>query len=209
MLRHRLPLIALVAAGLLGGCSSSSSTPATRLLYRDPAGTGWRLVQSPASTPSRLVLDLVGPAGLKSRGAGFNLVGPSGVRFARFDSTSFPVEPGAVYELLNTAPFGAADPLEPKLVAGAVKPGNLLTVGVFQKDRRASAKDSAAPLFHIALEFDPAVPVQRGEVLPLQVVKTGYVAEDIGEFSVDPTVEMAKKDHLKRMTIAVGELHAY
>jgi hypothetical protein len=205
----RLTLVALLAACLLAGCDSSSrSWPATGLSYTDPTGSGWRLVRDPGSTATRLVLNLVGPADLKTRGAGFNLVAPDGVHFLRFDSTGFPVEPGAVYELLNTQPFGAPDPLEPRLVAGAVKPGNLLTVAVFQKDRRASAKLSGAPLFRIALELDPTTGAGRGSSLALQVVKARYMAEDIGAFNVNPTVEMSQKSKLQDMTIAVGALHA-
>jgi hypothetical protein len=205
---HRLPLLALLAASLLGGCGSSAPAPAQGLVYKDPVGTGWRLVRNRSSTRSHLVLDLVGPSDLKTRGAGFNLVAPPGLRFARFDSTGFPLEPGSVYELLNTQPNGAADPLEPKLVAGAVKAGNLLTVAVFQKDRRATAKPSGAPLFSIALELDPAMPARAGENFELDVVKARYMAEDIGAFSVSPTVEMSQKSKLHDMPIEVGALHA-
>jgi hypothetical protein len=205
----RLTLVALLAAGLLAGCGGSSpSGPATGLSYTDPTGSGWRLVRDPASTSTRLVLDLVGPADLKTRGAAFNLVAPAAVHFLRFDSTGFPVEPGTVYELLNTQPYGLPDPLEPRLVAGAVKQGNLLTVGAFQKDRRATAKPSGATLFRIALELDPAAAAAKGTALTLQVVKARYMAEDIGAFDVNPTVEMSQKAKLYDMTIAVGALHA-
>jgi hypothetical protein len=205
----RLTLVALLAASLLAGCGSSSpSGPATGLTYTDPTGSGWRLVRDPASTSTRLVLDLVGPADPKTRGAAFNLIAPPAVHFLRFDSTGFPVEPGTVYELLNTQPYGAPDPLEPRLVAGAVKPGNLLTVGVFQKDRRATAKPSGAPLFRIALELDPSAAAAKGTAITLQVVKARYMAEDIGAFSVSPTVEMSKKARLYDMPIDVGALHA-
>jgi hypothetical protein len=94
-------------------------------------------------------------------------------------------------------------------VAGAVKPGNMLTVGVFQKDRRATAKPSGAPLFRIALELDPTIGAGQGSSLALQVVKARYMAEDIGAFNVNPTVEMSQKSKLQDMTIAVGALHAH
>ena len=210
MTRSRLTVAAILALGLLAACGGSSSPgQATRLDYEDPASTGWRLVRDPASPPGRLLLALVGPVNLLSRGAAFNLVAPPGVRFRRFESTGFPVEPGAVYELLNTRPFGAPDPLEPKLVAGGVKPGNLLTVGVFQKDRRATAKPSGAPLFRIALELDGSAGLAAGTDLPLRVVKAGYVAEDIGAFSPYPNAELAAKGHITRMTVDVGALRAY
>jgi hypothetical protein len=205
--RLALPIFLLgLSAAACGG--SSSSGPAQGLTYEDPTGTGWRLVKNPASTRTRLVLDLVGPAGLKTRGAGFNLVAPSSVHFLRFDSTGFPVETTGVYELLNTAPFDAPDPLEPKLLAGAVKAGNLLTVGVFQKDRRATPKESGVPLLRIALELAPGARVRAGEVLPLELRKARHQAEDIGAFSEFPTIEMQQKAHLVDMPIALGTLHA-
>src|SRR5438046_6149298 len=87
------------------------------------------------------------------------------------------------------------DPLEPVLLAGGVKPGNLLTVGAFQKDRRADAKESGVPLFQIALEFDGTAGLQSGAELPLQVTRSRYMAEDIGAFSAVPTYEQIAKAH--------------
>jgi hypothetical protein len=137
-----------------------------------------------------------------------NVVAPPAVKFARFESTGFPVEDAGVYELLNTAPWDGPDPLEPKLLAGGVKPGNLLTVGVFQKDRRATAKESGRPLLRIALELDPAAGAVSGDPLPLSIVKARHMAEDVGVFDAYPTVDMARKAHLVDMPITVGELHA-
>jgi hypothetical protein len=199
---------ALLAAFALSACGSSGTKPASSLSYQDPPGAGWRLVRDPASTATHLVLDLVGPAGLKTRGAGFNVVAPPGVRFVKFPSTGFPVESTGVYELLNTQPTDAPDPLEPTLLAGAVKDGNLLTVGVFQKDRRATAKESGVPLLRIAVELDPAVATTAGKALPLSIVKARHMAEDIGAFFPYPTIEMARKAHLVDMPVAVGVLHA-
>jgi len=204
--RALAPLTLLLAA--LAGCSGSGGTAAqaTGLEYADPGGAGWRLVRDPASTSTRLVLDLVGPAGLMTRGAGFNLRAPAGVRFRSFESSGFPIEDAGVYELLSTD--GTGDPLEPRLLAGGVKPGNLLTVGIFQKDRRASAKDSGAPLARIALELDGAAGLHAGDALALQVTKARYSPEDIGAFSPDPTQEMADKGKALDFTLAVGTLHA-
>jgi len=206
--------IAMACGGGSGGSRSAApAAPATSLAYTDPSGTGWRLVKDATSTPTRIVLNLVGPSGLMTRGAGFNLVAAAGVHFGTFPSanpvpdlgvTDFPIRDTGVYELKNTTATG--DPLEPVLLAGGVKAGNLLTVGIFQKDRRATAKDSGVPLCQIALELDPAVHLSAGSPLSLTVVKAKYIAEDIGAFSVTPTAEMVAKAKPVNFTIAVGQL---
>jgi hypothetical protein len=187
--------------------------PAQGLAYTDPASTGWRLVRDPHSTPTRLLLNLVGPAGLNTRGVGFNVKAPSSVKFGAFTETGFPIKDLGVYELWNTNPWpgdgsvpAGSDPLEPRLLAGGVKAGNLLTVGIFQKDRRATAKDSGKPLCQIALEFDPAAHLNVGDEIPLTITKARHIAEDIGAFSFTPTVDMASKANLVDMPIAVGSL---
>jgi hypothetical protein len=195
-----------LACGGGSGSGSSPAAPAKGLSYQDPAGTGWRLVKDPASTSTHLLLDLVGPSGLKTRGAGFNLQGSGSVRFRAFDETGCPIRDLGVYDLKSTDATG--DPLEPVLLAAGVKKGNLLTAAVFQKDRRATAKDSGAPLFQIAVELDSAAGAQAGDSLPISITKAQYMAEDIGAFATSATEEMAAKAHLVPMTITVGALHA-
>lgn len=227
-MRHLARFVPVLALGLgLGlslACGGGSDTPssaatasplATGLSYTDPTTTGWRLVKDETSTPTRLVLNLMGPSGLKTRGAGFNLQGPATVHFGTFSETAMPVRAGHVYELLNIDPRDPwtgepipNDPQEPLLLAGGVKPGNLLTAGIFQKDRRATAKDSGAVLLQIALEFDPTAKLGQGDALPLAITKSKYMAEDIGSFSINPTTEMRQKAHLVDMTIALGTLRA-
>jgi hypothetical protein len=205
----------LAAIVLAGGCADYSPAPlATGLEYRDPAPRGWRLVRDPSSTPTRLVLAVVGPAQLMTRGVGFNLRAPAAVRFRSFESSGFPVEDTGAYELLNVDPChgeppeSCRDPQEPVLLAGGVKAGNVLTAGVFQKDRRATAKASGVPLARIALELDPAAGLHPGAMLALEVLKAKYSPEDIGAFSPDPTQEQAEKGHGVHFTLAVGELRA-
>jgi hypothetical protein len=208
MARTRFPLAALLALGLTG-CGGSSTPQASGLAYQDPAGTGWRLVQAPGSTPERILLDLVGPSGLPSRGAGFNLRAPAAVRFRAFDETGFPVRDHGVWELLNSTPEGGVNaPLEPRLLAGGVKAGNLLTVAVFQKDRRIPPKESGQPLLQIALSLAPSAGATPGQALALTIEKARHMAEDIGPFSVEPTYAMAAKAHLVDMPVAVGTLTA-
>jgi hypothetical protein len=187
----------------------TSATPATTLTYTDPTTDGWRLVQDPASTPTHLLLDLVGPSGFMTRGAAFNMKLPPGLRPRAFAETNHPVKDLGVYQLYNTQPKnGVRDPQEPVLLAGVWKPGGLLSVGVFQKDRRESAKDSGAPLFQIAIELDPATPINSGTRLPLLVSKSKYIAEDIGVFNPNGSFEMMAKAHLQDFIITVGDLRA-
>jgi hypothetical protein len=206
--------LAMACGGGSGGSNAAPATPAKSLSYTDPAGTGWRLLKDASSTPTRVVLNLVGPSGLMTRGAGFNLAAPAGIRFGTFPSANpvpdlgaadFPIRDTGVYELKNTDTTG--DPLEPVLLAGGVKAGNLLTVGIFQKDRRASAKDSGVPLCQIALELDPSGHLSAGSDVTLSIVKAKYIAEDIGAFSVTPTAEMVAKAKPVDFTLAVGQLH--
>ncbi len=203
-----------------GGGSHTTPAPvpaaaATGLTYTDPTGTGWRLVKDVHSTPTRLLLNLVGPAGLNTRGAGFNLQASLAVRFGDFTESGFPIKDMGVYELWNTSPWPGdgsvavgSDPLEPRLIAGGVKAGNLLTVGIFQKDRRATAKDSGHPLCQIALEFNGTSDLKVGDALPLSITKSKFMAEDIGAFAISPTLEMVQKANLVGMTISLGVLRA-
>lgn len=223
-------LASLVSGLLLGlslACGGGSSTtpttpqtPASGLAYADPTGTGWRLVQDAASTPTRIILDLVGPTGTTSRGAGFNLQASPGVHFGVFTETGFPINDTGVYELLNAGPSAAnpnihSYPYESKLLAGGVKPGNILTVGIFQKDRRFSAKDSGTALCQIALELDPAGSVKKGDALALAVPKARLIPGDIGAAGIDGWASTAEfndaqaKAHSVPISIAVGTLVAH
>ena len=202
ILRPRRLLSALLL-GLAACGSTAPAGPATGLAYADPPGPGWRLVRDPASTPTRLVLDLVGPAGLLTRGVGFNLKGGPGVRFAAFED-GLPIRTTGVYQL----EAGGPDPTEPVALAGGVKPGNLLTVGVFQKSRAHGAKDSGVALCQIALTLDPAAPAPlAGQPLGLEVVKAGAIPADIGA-ETDPALVLDKKLHLLDLSVAVGALTA-
>jgi hypothetical protein len=208
----------LCCLALACGNGSSPSTPkpppapaplATGLDYTDPTDTtGWRLVRDPKSTSTQLLLNLVGPAGFMTRGAGFNLRGAAGVKFVYFTETNFPLRDLGVYELHNSAPFNGPDPLEPVLLAGGVQKNNQLTVAEFQKDRRVTAKDSGVPLFQIGLQLDPSAQARVGDALSLVVAKAQFMAGDIGAFNGNPTVEMVEKGHLQNMVLAVGSLHA-
>jgi hypothetical protein len=192
------------------GSGGSNAAPAKGLSYTDPSGTGWRLVQDAASTPSRIILNLVGPTGTASRGVGFNLKASEGVHFGTFTETGFPINDTGVYELLSKYPTYH---LEPKLLAGGVKPGNILTVGIFQKDRRFSPKDSGSTLCQIALELDSTATVNKGDALTLSVPKAKIIPGDIGGSAAFPYWasnaefdDARSKAHAVPISISVGTL---
>ena len=211
----RLRTLSLAFAGILlplalacGGSSSSStnsavSTPARSLSYTDPAPTGWRLVKNASSTGTRIVLDLVGPSGLKTRGVGFNLQASPRLKFGTF-ANGLPINDTGVYQLLSAA----ADPNEPIALIGGVKPGNLLSVGIYQKDRTQAAQDSGAPLCQIAIVLDPARGISAGDRLQLQVVKAKAIPEDIGAVT-DDLWTLNQKARMADITIATGTLSAH
>jgi hypothetical protein len=199
--------LAATASLALAACSSSSpapgaAAPAAALAYTDPVSTGWRLVRDGSSSPTRLVLNLVGPAGLRTRGVGMNLLAPPSIRFGFFPNR-LPVADLGVYELLSAA----ADPAEPVAITGGVLPGNVLSVGIFQKGRERPAKDSGVPLCQVAVELDPGLGLRAGDAVDLRVVKARAIPEDIGQVTDDIHV-LYQKVRMADVQVAVGALTA-
>jgi hypothetical protein len=190
-----------------GGSSEPAATqppasPATGLAYTDPTGSGWRLIKDPSSTTTRLVLNLVGPTGFKTRGIGFNLQAPPSIRIGAFDG-GLPIRDTGVYELLSAA----NDPNEPVALVGGVKKGNLLSVGIYQKDLAHGAKDSGVPLCQIALEFNATAGLSAGDPMPLVIPKAKVIPEDIGSPN-DDAWTLDRKMRMADIQIAVGSLSA-
>ncbi|HJV89500.1 MAG TPA: hypothetical protein VJ623_04270 [Holophagaceae bacterium] len=167
-------LLGLVACG--GGSSSSSAAPApaaTTFTYTDPAGTGWRLTRDASSTPTHLVLNLVGPAGTLGRGAAFTLKGDATrLTWGRIEGEY--IQDAGLLELA----FDPQDPNDPKLMVGGIN-GDLLMAGAFQKDRGLSPKDLGAPLFRVAIDFKANAGLHPGDAIPLTVVKARMLPDDL------------------------------
>ena len=215
-IRNLSLLLSGLALGLALACGGgSSNTPvatapaptpapaATGFSYSDPTGSGWRLLKDASSTPTRLVLNLVGPSGLKTRGVGFNLQAPSTVRFGTF-SNGLALQDAGVYQLLSAA---QADPSEPIALVGGVMSGNVLTAGIFQKDRAQAAQDSGVALCQVALVFDASQGLRAGDKLTLQVSKAKVIPEDIGATS-DPLYVLDQKMKMAAISLAIGSLSA-
>jgi hypothetical protein len=207
--------ILILASACSGGGSGSSTTPpppahaAPSLAYQDPTGEGWKLVRDYSSTSTRLVLNLVGPSGLKARGVGFNLQKGAGLTFATFANGAYANDTG-VFELkgsnANFEPYAGTDADPVLFVSAPLAAGDVLSTGIFQKDRSYPAKALTQPLVQIVLEVAQGLagPGSAAGGLGLKVVKARMIPDDIGgmDFQLTPTV--IAKAKLLDIDIAVG-----
>jgi len=224
-----LTTLALLSA--LSGCGGGDSTPPapapvpapspapvaapTTLGYTDPTSSGWRLVKDAVSTPTRLVLDLVGPAGMPTRGVGFNLKRGMGLAFGRFDNGGYAHDMG-VYQLKGTnsnfESYAGTDADPVLFVSAPLKSGDVLSTGIFQKDRSNGAKDSGVPLVQVVVtladftKVDPAAVAAASDPYGLHVVKARIVPSDIGGFNL--TTEVLKKARMVDVTVDTGIITA-
>jgi hypothetical protein len=208
---HFRTLLAQFALVLVAACSGGTSeepAKATNLVYTDPAATSheWKMLKDISSTDTRLVLRLVGPSdGTKYRGVGFTLkFDPAKVRAARFlDEDGKPAgyfRDGGVFGDKTNA--GGDMPVS--LQAGGVNKDQLM-VGIYQKtdeiawgvDRGAVARDSSGTVLTVALELNPALNAQPGE-MALEVAKAKLIPEVLDR-------ELSKR-RLVDVSIKVGTL---
>ena len=208
-------LAALLIAGCGGGSDSAPATApgarqATSLSYTDPAGSGWRLVKQDGSTSTRIVLGLVGPAGTTSRGVGFNTAAGRGVHFGTFSDGNHAKDTG-VFQLKggnpNFEPYAGTD-ADPVLFVSRLKGSQMLTTGIFQKDRSYSAKPLAAPVVQIVVELDQLIGPTQGAQVPLNVIKARTIPADIGGMSFTLDMETLAKAKMQDITVEVGRLTA-
>ena len=212
-----------------GGDSGDSTPPATpvapvapkaaptSLSYTDPASSGWRLVKDASSTPTRLVLDLVGPAGTQTRGVGFNLKRGMGLAFSTFDKGAYAADTG-VFQLKGTnsnwESFAGTDADPVLFVSAPLKSGDVLSTGIFQKDRTNIPKDSSLPLVQVAVtladfaKVDFAAVSASADPYGLHVVKARIVPADIGGMNFTLTTDVIKKAKMLDVTVDAGAITA-
>jgi hypothetical protein len=224
-------LSSLVLGATLAACGGGDSTPANRpadpaaapkaaptsLAYTDPTSSGWRLVKDAASTPTRLVLDLVGPAGTQTRGVGFNLRRGMGLAFATFTNGAYAADTG-VFQLKGTnsrfESYAGTDADPVLFVSAPLKSGDVLSTGIFQKDRTNAPKDAAAPLVQVAVtladftKVDFATANASADPYGLHVVKARIVPADIGGMNFSLSVDVLKKAKLVDIAVDAGAITA-
>ena len=222
-------LSSFALAATLAACGGDdNSTPApppppppavapTHLSYTDPTSTGWRLVKDASSTDTKIVLNLVGPAGTQTRGVGFNLKKGMGLAFGKFPSGAYALDTG-VFQLKGTNTNfesyagTAADPV--LFVSAPLKSGAVLSTGIFQKDRTNVPKDSAAPLVQIAVtlgdfsKLDLATVNASTDPYGVHVVKARIVPADIGGMDFNLTADVIAKARMQDITVDTGTLTA-
>ena len=116
-----------------------------------------------------------------------------------------PAEDTGVYQLRAAIPDPnlPADIAEPTFMSAGVKPGNLLTVGIFQKDRTLPAVDSSVAVLRIKLDL--AAGAKAGPVA-LKVVKAKVMPDDIG--GTTNGLSILQKSQLAPTGVSVGTLQA-
>jgi hypothetical protein len=214
-------LLGCALLGLLNACGGGGgdSTPPppvatapTSLSYADPTGDGWKLVRDYTSTNTLLVLNLVGPSTLKARGVGFNLKRGSSLAFGTFADGAYAHDTG-VFQLKGSNPnfesYAGTDADPVLFVSAPLASGDVLSTGIFQKDRTNAAKDLTQPLVQIAIALAPNAPAGAGaDAYALQVIKARIVPDDIGGMDFQLSTDVIAKAKMPDIQVAVGQITA-
>lgn len=180
----RFTVVATSVADPRKTVSATVTVPAaTGISYADPTGTGWKLVKNTGmSTATRLVLDLVAPAGEKSHGVDLNLSADAPratwAKLAGGDSE---------YALNLAYDLGSG----PQLFKSTARDNDLF-VGVFQKGATAPAAEAAGAVLTVALDL------RTGPTLPSGAVR----------LAVTKAHALSESGTLAPIDVAVGTLTA-
>jgi len=156
------PLALTALAGVLAGalaCGGGSSSPTSSapsvgqsLVYSNPSGTaGYRLVRDAASTPTHLILGVVGPSGTQIQGIVAS--------FSADTSRAVWSSPGGTDPHMaagSTLSLGSGTPLLKSTLTGAA-----LEAAVFQKGAVAPATLGSGPVFSVALDLVAGAPAGK------------------------------------------------
>lgn len=171
-MRRRFPIRSLLAIALValigcGGGTGEDPPPVVHgLIYTNPTGSGWRLVQNASSTTTKVVLDLVPPDGSSGLGVGFVLVASARLQWAKVDALDG--------DFLHNRAFDLGT--QPAMARGLARDGEL-QVGVFQKGLDRVVTYQGAVL-SVALGLGSGAPPPSEVLLPIQVRKAKHVGVD-------------------------------
>lgn len=162
-----LLLLSLAACG--GGGGSSEPKVATALSYTlPPASSGWHLIRNTTlSSPTHLVLDLVGPVSESGYGVTLELLADNTkLTWTKVQSSDPELIRNLRFDLGNGKP-----------ILRATAKGNLLMAAVFQKGVKGIPTPFAGPLASVALDLKPGQPtgseIQIGVQLAQQLQSSG------------------------------------
>ena len=146
-----IALASLVACSGGGNPPNNPPATATRLDYANPTSGTYMLVKDATSTPTHLVLNLMGPAGTLTTGVGFILSADSSKV-----AWSKPASADTILAHNNLFDLGTAPQL-----AVAKSSGNQLQVGFYQKGTTKPVVTLTATsiLASVAVDLNPNVPL--------------------------------------------------
>jgi len=174
-----------LACGGQGSNPSAVSTPETgqaqKLVYAEPAGSGYRMVRDETSTASRLVLRLVGPEGAQIRGGVFQLkTDTSKAAWVSAGGSDAYVREGSALSLGTGA----------KLLKSQMS-GQTLKAAIYQKGSTPAATLGSQPILSVALDLKTgttkgAIPFSSPEAQILDAAgKTQTVTVAVGSLSAE------------------------
>jgi phosphatidate phosphatase APP1 len=114
----------------------------------------------------------------------------------------------------NWESFAGTDADPVLFVSAPLKSGDVLSTGIFQKDRTNVPKDSAAPLVQVAVTLGDfsklSVDTVNASTDPygLHVVKARIVPADIGGMNFTLTTDVIKKAKMLDVTVDAGAITA-